>query len=733
MEHSKKLCLILTCLIAAGGCKENRKNEYPISKQLAFSETKHGETIEDPFRWLEEMDNAEVSTWVQAQDQFLKKQLHDDVVRPMIHKRISELKSYPSYTSPVKRGANYYFTKTEANQSRANLYLQHSLQENPVPIFKPAQVFSDSLLQIHSLSGGNSLGYEPSPDGNKMLLSISDGRSRWYSVQVFQLPSMMPLQSDSLSGLHNLSGVPQWSNDNAGFFYVRFDVPAKGENLLKAPARNPRVLYHKLGTSADRDEKIFSLNNAGHNWLYNLSVTSDGKYLVIDIHDGSKIENMIYLKPLMPSTAVIPFLTKMDANYSFLGSRNSDLFFYTTLGAPRGKIIAVDAHTKQIRELVGEAEETISGGSVVGGNAIGFYGNKFLVTYIKHGVPVLKGFDMNGKLLYTSSLPIDGSIWGGFAGTDDSEEVFFNFLGFTSPSTIYRIDAATGALHVFQKSEIPFDTELYITKQVFYPSKDGTKIPMFITHKKGLVLDGKNPALMYAYGAAGWISFLWYQEHLLAWLELGGVYAQPSIRGGGEYGEAWHAAGVLLNRQNAVDDFHAAAEYLINNNYTSPKHLAANGGSLSSALAGTAVMQRPELFGAMILDRPVLDLVHYTEFNNGSSWIGDLGDPTKKAEFDVLYKMSPYHQIKKDQCYPATLIMVGDKDQVTPPAHAYKFTARMQENRSCSNPVFLKMMWETGHSFGSTPAQSIDSRTDEIMFLLKVFNIEIPKRNDRNQ
>lgn len=714
---------LTTIMLVAVGCQKQEKLAYPPTEKIEFSEILHGQTIQDPYRWLEEMTSAKVKEWVSSQDKLLKQTLHDNDIRPRIEKRIGELRLFSSYTSPIQMGKHYYYTKTEATKSRAVLYSQKELTGKAVAIFDPEKSFSDTLRQIHTLSGGNSLGYEPSPDGQKMILSLSDGRSRWYSLHVYDLPSMKESFVDSLVGIHNLSGAPQWSGDNSGFYYVKYDLPAKGDNLLKATAKNPIVYFHKLGTRQSSDVRVFKMELPG-NWIYGLEVTGDGRYLIIDVRDGTKNENAILVKSLQSASPIRPLLDNNDGNYTFLGSKADDFFFYTNHQAPRGRIIGINLLSNKRYEIVPQANETISGGSAVGGNALGFYGNRFVITYIKDGVPLLRGFDITGKSLYSASLPIDGSVWGGFVGNERSQEVFFNFLGFTSPSSIYKIDASTGVYELFKQAEIPFNSDNYTTKQVFYTSKDGTKVPMFISHRKDLKLDGTNPGLMYAYGAGGWISFLWYQEHLLAWLEMGGIYAQPSIRGGGEYGEDWHAAGVRHNRQNAVDDYHAAAEYLISNKYTSPELLAANGGSLSSALAGTVVMQRPELFGAMILDRPVLDMLRFTQFTNGSAWVNDLGDPEVKEDFKTLYSMSPYHLIQPGQCYPPSLVMVGDKDQVTSPAHAYKFTAALQQSSACANRVLLKMMWGVGHSFGNTPAETIDSRTDEIAFLVKVFKMK---------
>ncbi len=324
-------------------------------------------------------------------------------------------------------------------------------------------------------------------------------------------------------------------------------------------------------------------------------------------------------------------------------------------------------------------------------------------------------------------MPSGGSIWGGFSGTQIGHEVFYQFLGLTDPSSIHRLDLKTGKTTIFRRSQLGFNPDSFVTKQVFYRSKDGTRIPMFISHKQGMHPDGNNPAFIYGYGAFGWSSFLWYQPHLMVWMELGGIYAQPSIRGGGEYGEAWHQAGTKRDKQNAIDDYLAAAEWLIANKYASPSKLVANGGSASGSLVGAAIIQCPDLFGASIIDRPALDMIRFDKFTGATHWIQEFGSSTNPEEFKALYAYSPYHNIKPGQCYPPTLIMVGDRDEVTVPLHAYKFTAALQAAQGCEPPVLLKMMWGAGHNFGVTPEQVIDSRTDEMTFLARVLKLNVAR------
>jgi prolyl oligopeptidase len=421
-------------------------------------------------------------------------------------------------------------------------------------------------------------------------------------------------------------------------------------------------------------------------------------------------------------------LDKADAAYTFLGNEGTRFWIYTDLEAPRGRVVAIDL-TKPQREhwteVIPQAEETIAGGSLAGGNALGLFGDRFVIMYMKDGRPLVKVFDRQGRFQYEVDLPDGGSIWGGLSGAQNDPEVFYQFLGLTDPSTIHRLNLETGKSTIFHRSKLRFNPDDCVTTQVFYKSKDGTRVPMFVSHKKGLQPDGSHPAFMYGYGAFGWSSFLWYQPQVLVWMEMGGVYAQPSLRGGGEYGEAWHQAGMKLNKQNAIDDYIAAAEWLIANKYASPSKLVANGGSASGALAGAAVIQRPDLFNACIIDRPALDMIRFDQFTGAGHWIQEFGSSTNAEEFQALYAYSPYHNLKPGQCYPATMIMVGDRDEVTVPMHAYKFTAALQAAQGCGQPVLLKMMWGAGHNFGATTEQMIDSMADEITFLARALNLEV--------
>ncbi len=700
--------------------KRKERLVYPNTKQVGQVDDYHGIHVKDPFRWLENMGSEETRQWVKAQDELTRNFLAAVPARAAIHKRISELWNFDLYTIPARVNGRYFYTKTDAGKSQPVLYVQETRNREPRILLDPPTRFNDAELNI--------LGYWPSPDGRHLAYAIVKGQSRWRRLRSIDVESGND-HSHELVGLHNLGGSIAWTQDNKGFYYVRFDVPQQGSEM-ETVVENPQIYYHRVGTAQSEDQFVYARPEKPK-VVFAVQTTVDGRYLIITAREGSKPENDIYYKTLHVSQArVETLLDKADAAYTFLGKEGSRFWFYTDFNAPRGRVVAIDLAKPQREhwtEVIPEAAETIAGGSLVGGNALGIFGNRFVIMYMKAGRPLVKVYDLQGRFQYQVDLPSSGSIWGGFSGQQNDCEVFYQFLGLADPSSIHVLDVETGKSAIFRRSELRLDPDHFETKQVFYQSKDGTRVPMFVSHKKGTQRNGNNPAFIYGYGAFGWSSFLWYQPHVLAWMEMGGVYAVAGIRGGGEYGEAWHQAGMKHNKQNAIDDYLAAAEWLIANKYTSPSKLAANGGSASGALAGAAVLQRPDLFGASIIDRPALDMIRFEKFTSAGHWIHEFGSAENPDEFKTLYAYSPYHNIKRGQCYPPTLIMVGDRDQVTVPLHAYKFVAALQTAQGCDNPVLLKMMWGAGHNFGATPAQTIDSLTNEMAFLVAALNLQATK------
>ncbi len=699
------------------GANQTRR-VYPQARQVDQIDVYHGVEVKDPFRALEDMQSIETQRWVQAQDSLSREFFQAAPARAAIRQRVAALWHFDLYTIPAKAHGRYFYAKTAAGKSQSVLLVQDAIDDTPRVVVDPPADFNDSTLTI--------TGYWPSPNGKLLAYGLGKTQSRWWRLKVVDVarPTEVP---DELLGLHNWSGSMAWTKDNKGFFYVRFDGHQEGREL-QTVIENPQIYYHRIGTAQNEDQLVYARPDKPK-LSYTLAVTVEGRYLVMMVREGSQTANRVYYKDLQAANAkIVRLFDAAEAAYTFLGNHGSRFWFYTDREAPRGRVVAIDILKPQLenwREVIPQAQESIAGGSLVGGDALGLFGNHFVIMYQKDGSPLVKVFDLQGRFRYKVDLPGGGSIWGGLSGRQDDHEVFYQFLGLADPSSIHRLNLKTGERTSFRRSPSGFDPNDYVTRQIFYNSKDGARVPMFIAHKKGIQLDGHNPALIYGYGAFGWSSFLWYQPHVLVWMEMGGVYAQPSLRGGGEYGEAWHQAGSKLRKQNAIDDYVAAVKWLIANKYTSPAKMAASGGSASGSLAGAAMIQHPELFRAGIIDRPALDMIRFEKFTSAGYWVDEFGSAESAEEFKALYAYSPYHNIKPGQCYPATLVMAGDRDEVTAPMHAYKFTAALQTAQGCENPVLLRMMWGTGHNFGATPEQVIDTRTDELAFLVRTLDLNL--------
>lgn len=716
--------LLATIIFISSFCVtvQSQKFLYPQAKRVEHTDTYHGVQVTDPYRWMEEAESNELKAWIKSQDELLKGFVDKSALRTAIKNRMSELVTYDSYTNATgfispyvaKRGTRYFFIKTISGKNEPVLYIQESLDSKPRVLLDVAAKYKNENLSLE--------GYDPSPDGKYIALYLSQSGDRWLMVKIISADTGKET-SDVLKDTHRIGGSVSWTPDGKAFFYVKFSkIQSKSGQPNTVGSR--AIYFHKLGNSQSNDTMIYETQN--QKILFSHQVTSDGKYLVINSVEGSSPQSRVLYKELNGNNQVKPLFDKADASYIFLGSKDSLFWFYTNLNAPRGRVISVDiTKHEKLNEIIPESKDVISGSSSVGGNALGMFGNKILLLYMRDSNPIIKAFNVNGKLEDEIMLPSGGTVWGGFSGTQTDDEVFYQYLGLTSPGLFYKLDMSSKQNKVFLRPEVNLNPDNYVTKQVFFQSKDGTRVPMFIAHRKEIKLDGNNPAFMYGYGAMNWVAFIWYQPHILAWLDMGGIYAVPGIRGGGEYGEEWHQAGVKQNKQNSIDDYIAAAEWLIKNKYTSPSQLAANGGSASSAVAaGAAILQRAELFGAAVIDIPILDMLRYHQFTNGRYWIPEFGSADDHKEFKTLFSYSPYHNIKQDKCYPPTLIMVGEKDQTALPLHGFKFTARMQHAQGCDNPVFLKMMWGAGHNFGKTPEQRIDSWTDELAFLVEVLKVK---------
>jgi prolyl oligopeptidase len=721
---SKVCCIAIFCALlpllagsSRGVSESSAAFDYPPARRGTATDNFHGVAVHDFYRWLEDSSSDETKNWISQEDLLVQRFVQQETSRPQIEHRMKELFDYDLYTAPginppvVKRKDRVFFVRVKAGESE------------PVLLVRDANHVRE-LFEAGSRYGGQRfrlVRFDPSPDGRFLVCGVSEDQSNWLTYHIISADSGKEI--GSLSGGHTTGSIIAWTVDSKGFFYTRFGktTGSNGESSVK----HPEIFYHALTDEQSQDKEIYAREDKP-GWLYSYSVSGDGHYLVLEAREGSARAGVVMVKDIEDANSMVrPLIPDSNADYSFLGSDGNRFYFYSDLNAPKGRVVAVNLSSSEIKEVVPEGMEPIAGRSSVGGNAIGMFNRRLLLMYLRDGAPFLRIFDLQGRLQGEVTLPAGGSIWGGFSGSPDDPKVFYQYLGLTDPSSIYELDVRSGKSTSFLASKGKFDPENYVIRRVFFKSQDGTRIPMFVAHRRGLRRDGKRPAWLYAYGAFGWVSFVWYQPHMLAWMDLGGVFAVPAIRGGGEYGESWHIAGTKENKQNAINDYLAAAKWLIKNNYTSHQLLVANGGSASAALAAAAVQQHPELFGASIIDRPILDMIRFDRFTAGSYWSPEFGSPSVPGEFRALYSYSPYHHAPESGCYPPMLVMSGDKDQVAVPAHAYKFVAKSQAEQRCSNPVMLKVMWGAGHNFGVTPEQNVDSFTNALTFLAHVLKLKV--------
>ncbi|MGB5819012.1 MAG: prolyl oligopeptidase family serine peptidase [Saonia sp.] len=708
----KKTSFILFFIVA--GYNSYAQLTYPDSPSNKVYNDYQGVSVEDDYQWLENLNSNKTKVWVENQKQLLNDYLdHDSNID--VKKRMQELFNLDLYSAPIKRNGFYYYSKTDAKDSKRRIYVQKKIESKEKVFLDPK--FKDGEYSLRASGASSGIGL--SQNGNWLTFNISKSQQRWFEVWVHDVKNNSP--REKIKGLHSTGGGPLWLGDK-GFFYNKFNPPEDGSTLT-SKLGNPNVYFHKVGTIQSDDDIILGENFLGDGWLYFLGLTNNNKYLIVNARKGSSSKNRIYYYDIENKGSLKPLLIEENANYLYLGNKGNTLYFYTDLNAPRGRVVSVSLNNKEIKEIIPPSEEVISAGSLAGGDAIGYFNEKFVIKYTVNGGALIKVFNNDGKFLFSPDLPLGGSVWGNFTGEPFSNEVFYQFLGLIDPSSIYKLDLETGKVKVFKRSLQYIDEDAFLVEKVSVEGKDKVQIPMFIARKKGTPVNGKSPGFIYGYGALGWTSFIWYQPHIIHWLEIGGVYAIPGIRGGGELGKEWHEAGKKLNKQNSIDDYIAASEWLIQNNYVHKDKLIANGGSLSAAVAAAALNQRPNLYGAAVIDRPALDLLRFPKFTGAKSWIQEIGSPDNKEEFDVLYSYSPYHNIG-NKCYPPTLVMVGDKDDTTPPLHAYKYIAKLQTESKCkSNPILLKVMPNTGHNFGATNEQKADSLTDLILFLKKTLQM----------
>ncbi|MFS8909843.1 prolyl oligopeptidase family serine peptidase [Synechococcus sp. H60.3] len=664
----------------------------------------HGQPVPDPYRWLEDLDSEQTRAWIEAQNRLTFDYLQRIPARQRLLQRLRQLWNYEKYSQPFKEGGRYFYFKNDGLQNQSVLYTQESLEGEARVLLDPNTFSEDGTVALSGIA--------ISRDGRYLAYGLSRSGSDWQEWKVRDIETGEDLP-DHLRWI-KFSGA-SWTRDGQGFFYSRYDEPPPGSEY-ESTNYFQKLYYHRLGTPQSEDVLIYHRPDQKE-WGFAGGVTEDGNYLIISVWRGTDPKNLLFYKDLRdPNSPVVELICEFQAEYSFVGNDGSRFWLLTDFQAPRRRLVALDLDNPgHLQEVIPEAEETLQGVSLIH--------NQFVAFYLKDAHTQIKTFALDGTYLGEIPLPGLGSA-SGFAGKRYDTETFYTFTSFTTPPTIYRYDFTTGSSTLFRRPQVDFDPQAYEVQQVFYASKDGTRIPMFLVHRRGLARTGDHPTLLYGYGGFGISLTPSFSVGLVAWLEMGGVYAQPNLRGGGEYGEAWHQAGTKLNKQKVFDDFIAAAEWLIAHGYTNPSKLAIAGGSNGGLLVGACLTQRPDLFAAALPAVGVFDMLRFHKFTIGWAWVSEYGSPDNPEEFKALYAYSPLHNLKPGTAYPATLITTADHDDRVVPAHSFKFAAALQAAQGGSQPILIRIDTKAGHGAGKPTSKLIEETADRWAFLVQVLGIQ---------
>lgn len=690
--------LFLTLMLVLNTVITAQSLQYPQTRKIDHKDAYHGATVPDPYRWLEDDNAKETAAWVEAQNKVTFAYLESLPYRAKIKQRLETLYNYPKISSPFRRGEYYFFSKNDGLQNQSVWYIQKGLDGKAEVLLDPNKFSTDgtSVLGAFSLS----------KDGKYLGYGISKGGSDWLEYHVMEVATRKVLP-DTLTWV-KVSGL-SWVGD--GFFYSRYPAPEKGREL-STKNENHQVWYHKANTDQSQDELVYE-DKANPQRFHNVGATEDERFAILNISDRGKGKdgNALFYRAV-GSKEFKPIVAEIT-NYSYgvIDNIGDQFLIQTNHNAPNGKVVLFDPKTSTWKDVLPEKPEPLRGAGTAGG--------KLFATYMKDVTTRAYVYDLNGKLENEVKLPSVGSA-SGFGGNNDDKFVFYSFQSLNFPPTIFRYDIATRKSTVFRRVDIPgYKADDYETKQVFYNSKDGTRVPMFLVYKKGLKLDGNNPTLLYGYGGFNVTTSPTFSSLRIALLEQGFVYASANIRGGSEYGEKWHEQGMKLKKQNVFDDFIAAAEWLIANKYTSSQKLALQGGSNGGLLVGAVMNQRPELFKVALPAVGVMDMLRFHKFTIGWNWIADYGSSDNAEEFTALYAYSPLHNIKSGVNYPATLITTADHDDRVVPAHSFKYAATLQEKagRSSSNPLLIRIETKSGHGASNT-AKALEITADQYAFMI---------------
>ena len=697
--------LIVADLVVLTRADVNKPLVYPKARKGNVVDDYHGVKVPDPYRWLEDPDSPETREWIEAQNRITFGCLEQIPERTWIKERLTELWNYEKYDVPRKHGNRYFFEKNDGLQNQYVIYTIKSLNEEPKLLLDPNTLSEDGTIALTE--------WVVTDDGKLMAYGLSTAGSDWQKWFVMDVETGENL-SDHIAWIK--FSEASWARDNEGFFYSRYDEPDETAKLQEVNYYN-KLYYHQLGTLQAEDVLVYHRPDQKE-WSFGGTVTDDGRHLIIEVYRSTENKNLVFYKDLQErDSEVVELINEFESQFLFIGNDGPVLWFKTDHEAPRGRVVAIDIRKpdpSNWKEIIPQVRETIEDVHVVG--------DVFVVSYLKDARTLIKMFGLDGTFVRELPLPGIGTAYG-FKGKRDDTETFYRFTSYTDPGTIYRYDFTKGKSEIFRRPKVAFDTEEYETKQVFFTSKDGTRVPMFITHKKGLKRNGESPAMLYGYGGFNISLTPYFRVTRIVWMEMGGIYAVANIRGGGEYGQEWHEAGMLLKKQNCFDDFIAAAEWLIDNKYTSTPKLAISGASNGGTLVGACMNQRPDLFGACLPDVGVMDMLRFDKFTIGWAWVSDYGSPDNPEEFRALLAYSPLHNLKPHTAYPATLVTTSDHDDRVVPAHSFKYAAALQEAHAGPAPILIRIQTKAGHGRGKPTTMRIEEAADVLAFLVRTLDV----------
>jgi prolyl oligopeptidase len=683
---------------------------YPQARTVDHSDDYHGVRVADPYRWLEDLGSAETQAFAHAQDDLTRRLLAAGSSFGTLRARLLELMDGEVVGVPIQAAGRLFFLRVPRGDKARPIASVLDRPEGEPRTLVDANAFPEepraTLTAIF-----------PSPDGKLLAYGVSRAGSNWFELRFVDVAGARS-RPDVIDGLNRQAGIA-WTQDGSGVYYSAFRRPPPGQERT-APLLNQALRLHRLGTASDADETL--LFEPDHpDWTFAAQETDDRRYLVVTVREGASALTRILYRERTPGTGgrFVSLVGDGTAAHTFRGNQGPVFWLQTDADAPRGRVIAVDTRRpgrEHWKDLIPQGRATL--------NFVNVVADRFIAVLAEDARPVVRIFDLSGRHERDVALPDLGTTFSGFLGRRGDRHAYFSFNGVSHPpgASVLRLDPRSGETQAFRAPRLAFRPADYETRQVFYRSHDGTRIPMFVASRRGLRLDRSHPLLLYAYGAGGWHAIPWFQPQVLAFMERGGVYALANVRGGGEYGEQWHQAGMRRRKQNSIDDLVAAAEYLVAEGYTSRPRLAVNGGSLSGPLAAAAIVQRPDVFGAALIDIPALDMLRYDRFTGGAGWRNELGSASDPDDFQALRAYSPYHNLRPGTCYPPVLITVGERDETAVPSHGYKFAAALQAAQGCANPVLLQVLWGGGHALGNTREQAATALAAQLAFLGKVLD-----------